>query len=142
MLRLIVQTKRKYKKKEKKNKADEETESDEEPTGGKTHKEDSEHQQDTEDETDEGNRTNTECDQDSDVSFLNDTDEDIDTAEVEEECIENTKKKSTKKTWEGDINQFLKPEETRGNDLKNSDTWIRAAKNHKKKKLKKDYVKV
>ena len=36
-----------------------------------------------------------------------------------------------RKRWEDDINQFLKPEETKetkGNDLKNNDTWMRVAK--------------
>ena len=35
------------------------------------------------------------------------------------------------KTCEDDINEFLKPEEmveTRGNDIKDNDTWIKAAK--------------
>ena len=90
MFRLIVQTKRKYKKKEAKNQADE-TKNDEESTSGKSQKEKGGSQQDTEDETDEGNSTNTECDQHSDASFLNDTDEDIDTAEVEEKWIEHIK---------------------------------------------------
>ena len=39
-----------------------------------------------------------------------------------------------KKRWEDDINQFLKPEEieeTRGNNLKSNDTWVRAAKDQK-----------
>ena len=40
MLRLIVQTKRKYKRKEKKDEAAEESESGEESKSGKTHKED------------------------------------------------------------------------------------------------------
>ena len=40
-------------------------------------------------------------------------------------------KASRRKRCEDDINQFLKPEETeetKGNDLKNNDTWIRVAK--------------
>ena len=41
-------------------------------------------------------------------------------------------KQSSGKTerWEDDINQFLKPEETeetKGNDLKNNDTWMQVA---------------
>ena len=35
-----------------------------------------------------------------------------------------------RKRWEDDINEFLKPEETeetKGNGLKNNDTWIRVA---------------
>ena len=38
-----------------------------------------------EDETDDGNSSNTDRDQDSDISFVNDTEEEIDTAEIEEE---------------------------------------------------------
>ena len=40
-----------------------------------------------------------------------------------------------RKRWEDDINQFLKPEETeetKGNDLKNNDTWIMVAKDQKR----------
>ena len=120
--------------------------------------------------------------------FINDTDEEIDTAQVEEEELIEYMKRSTKdaedkmraanipcwietqrtphsesrwakktatwnpglnieaeasrrlggpkKRWEDDINQFLKPEETvetRGNDLKNNDTSIKAAKDQKKR---------
>ena len=34
--------------------------------------------------TEEGNSSNTDCDQCSEVSFMGDTDEDIDTSEIEE----------------------------------------------------------
>ena len=37
-----------------------------------------------------------------------------------------------KKRWEDEANDFLKPdetEETKGNELKNSHTWIKIAKN-------------
>ena len=37
------------------------------------------------DETVEGSSSTTDCDQDSDVSFVNDTDEEIDTAEIDQE---------------------------------------------------------
>ena len=94
MLRLIVQTKRKDKKKDTKNKAYEETKSDDESTSGKIQKENGKSQQDTEDETDEGNNTNIECDQDRD------TDEDIETAEIEVEewidCIKMHKRRRRK----------------------------------------------
>ena len=47
----------------------------------------------SEDEAVEGSSSNTDCDQDSDVSFVNDTDEEIDTAEIEqEEWIEYIKR--------------------------------------------------
>ena len=39
-----------------------------------------------------------------------------------------------KKRWEDEINDFLKPEETeetKGNEIKNNDTWIKVAKNQK-----------
>ena len=39
----------------------------------------------SDDESAEGSSSNTDCDQDSDVSFMKDTDEEIDTAEIEEE---------------------------------------------------------
>ena len=49
-----------------------------------------------------------------------------------------------KKRWEDDINHFLKPEETdetKGNDLRNNDTWIWAAKDQKTwRHMEKDYV--
>ena len=73
ILRLIVQTKRKYKKKTQTSK----DEKDEE--GDKVN-----HRR-SDDETLECCSSNTDCDQDSDVSFMNDTDEEIDTAEIEEE---------------------------------------------------------
>ena len=73
ILRLIVQTKRKYKKKTQTSK----DEKDEE--GDKVN-----HIR-SDDETFECCSSNTDCDQDSDVSFMNDTDEEIDTAEIEEE---------------------------------------------------------
>ena len=44
-----------------------------------------ENQRSYENETDDGHSSNTNCDQDSDISFMNDTDEEIDTAEIEEE---------------------------------------------------------
>ena len=37
-----------------------------------------------------------------------------------------------KKRWEDEINDFLRPEETyetKGNDVRNNDTWIKIAKN-------------
>ena len=50
-----------------------------------------------------------------------------------------------RKRWEDDTNQFLKPEETeetKGNDLKNNDTWIMVAKDQKRlKETEKDCIK-
>ena len=63
MLRLIVQTKRKYKKK---------TQS-------------SKNEKDGEGEKENHRSSNTDCDQDSNVSFMKDTNEEIDAAEIEEE---------------------------------------------------------
>ena len=54
----------------------------------------------SEDETDDGNSSNTDCDQDSDISFMNDTDEEIDTAEIEEEDWINYMKRSTVEAME------------------------------------------
>ena len=67
LLRLVVQTKRKYKKKTQtsKNEKDEEREKECHGSSGE--------------ETVECSSSNTDCDQDSDVSFKNDTDEEIDT---------------------------------------------------------------
>ena len=48
-----------------------------------------------EEETDEGNDSNSDCDQDSDASFINDTDEEIDTVEIEEEDWIEYMKRST-----------------------------------------------
>ena len=39
----------------------------------------------SEEKTDDGNDSNSDCDQDSDASFINDADEEIDTAAIEEE---------------------------------------------------------
>ena len=50
--------------------------------GGKEHEE---NQGSSEDETEDGHSSNTNCDQDSDISFMKDTDEEIDTAVIEEE---------------------------------------------------------
>ena len=59
--------------------------------------EDKDSYQNSEEMTDEGRSSNTERDHDSDVSFMNDTDEELDTAEIEEEDrAEYTKKRSTK----------------------------------------------
>ena len=44
--------------------------------------------------------SNTDCDQDSEVSFMDDTGEDIDTAEIEEEDWIEYKKRSPKKDEE------------------------------------------
>ena len=85
MLRLIVQTKRKHKKRVKKSKEEKETMSDEEPLDEKKDNGDQDSHQDSEGETEEGYSSNTDCDKDSEVSLMNDTDEDIDTAEIEEE---------------------------------------------------------
>ena len=48
-------------------------------------KEDEENLRSYEHETDDGHSSNTNCDQDSDITFMSDTDEEIDTAEFEEE---------------------------------------------------------
>ena len=72
MLRLIIQTKRRYKKIGKRK--DETNETD-----------DTEDLGSTEDENEDGQSSNTHNDQDSDISFENDTDDEIDTTAIEEE---------------------------------------------------------
>ena len=81
MLRLIVQSKRKYKKKT-------QTSKNEKVGEGETV-----NLRSSDDETAEGSSSNTDCDQDSDVSFMKDTDGEMDTAEIEEvEWIEYVKR--------------------------------------------------
>ena len=50
-----------------------------------------------------------------------------------------------KKRWEDEINEFLKPEEsetTKGNEMKNDDTWIKVAKHRETwKAMESDYAK-
>ena len=84
MLRFIIQTKRKCKKIEKwKDKINE--------------NDDPENLGSTEDENEDGQSTNTCYDQDSDISFKNDTDEEIDTtANEEEEWVEYMKRAQMK----------------------------------------------
>ena len=72
MLRLIIQTKRRYKKIVKqKIKTNEENDTNDSSSTGE--------------ESEDGQSSNTHNDQDSDVSFENDTEEEIDTTEIEEE---------------------------------------------------------
>ena len=96
MLRLIVQTNRKYKpKKVKTNKKKEGTEK-----GNEEDKEDM-----TDKETEEGSEQNSNKDQDSDVSFQEEADEEIDATENEEDWIEYIKRstkealKKLRNTW-------------------------------------------
>ena len=37
-----------------------------------------------------------------------------------------------RKRWEHEINDFLKPEATKDNEIKNNDTWIKASKNRER----------
>ena len=62
--------------------------------------EEKENHRSSEDETDDGNSSNTDCDQDSDISFMNDTDEEIDTAEIEEGDWIDYMKRSTDEAME------------------------------------------
>ena len=73
MLRLIVQTKRKYKKTTQPSRNDEEKE------------EEKANHRSSDEETVDGSSSNTDCDQDRNISFMKDTDEQIDTGETEEE---------------------------------------------------------
>ena len=90
MLRLIVQTKRKYKpKKDAVNNMGE----------GIDKHADEENMYATDKETEEGSDQNSNKDQDSDVSFQEEVDEEIDATENEEDWIENIKR-STKEAEE------------------------------------------
>ena len=94
MLRLIIQTKRKYKKDSKqtfKNVIEEVGKPENERAG----KDDEENLGCSEDETEDGHISNTNCDQDRDISFMNDTDEETDTAVIEEEEWIEYMKRST-----------------------------------------------
>ena len=99
MLRLIIQTKRKKKRKtqvsneEKEEGVGRRAEKQEEKRDEKGMKEES--RGCSEEEAENGYDSNSVCDQDSDISFMNETDEEIDTGETEEEeCIEYMKKHS------------------------------------------------
>ena len=79
LLRLIVPTERKYKKKIQGRKEGKEVESDKKPENEKDEEEEKESHKISEDEIVEGSSSNTNCDLDND-SFMNDTDEEVDTA--------------------------------------------------------------
>ena len=63
-------------------------------------KEDEDYQGSSEDETEDGHSSITNCHQDSDISFMNDTDEEIDTTEIEEEDWIEYMKRSTEEAME------------------------------------------
>ena len=94
MLCLIIQTKRKYKKTQSKdeNKVTEEVGK---PKNEKDGKEDEENLGSSEVETEDVHNSNSNCDQDSDISFMNDNDEEIDTEVIEEEDWIEYMKRST-----------------------------------------------
>ena len=69
-------------------------------TGKKKDEEEKEYHGSSEDETADGNSSNTDCDQDSDISFMKDTDEEIDTADIEEEEWIDYMKRSTDEAME------------------------------------------
>ena len=99
MLRLIIHTKVKYKTKtlgRYENKVIEVGKPDKKKDG----EEEKENNGSSEDETDDGNSSTTDRDQDSDISFMNDTDEEIDTAEIEEEDWIEYIKRSTDEAME------------------------------------------
>ena len=86
MLRLIVQTRRKYKKTTQNSKEGKEPENGKQPKNEKGDDgEEKESNTSSEDETKEGSSSNTDYDQDSDVSIANDSDKEIDRAEIEQE---------------------------------------------------------
>ena len=85
MLRLIVQTWRKYKKRTQSSKEGKEPENDKQPESEKGDDEEGKESHSSEDESEEEVTPTRICDQDSDDSFANGTDEEIDTAEIEQE---------------------------------------------------------
>ena len=93
MLRLIVQTKRRYKVKTKKEK-----EKDERPADDEEKPKDGELHCVTDAETEEGSKQSSNCDQDRDVSFHEDTDEEIEKGEIEEEDWVEYIKRSIKRS--------------------------------------------
>ena len=72
------------------------TRSDEEPINDENAEEKDDCRQNSEGETEGGHSSTTDCDQDSEVSFVGDTDEDIDTTEIEEENWIEHMKRSTR----------------------------------------------
>ena len=84
MLRLIVQTKRKYKPKKKLQRAKKDEGTDKMEVG--------ENEGTTDKETEKGSEQNSNKDQDSDVSFQEEVDEEIDATEHEEDWIEYIKR--------------------------------------------------
>ena len=84
VLRLIVQNKeRKYKKKTQPSRSEEDEE------------EEKANHRSSDEETAEGSSSNTDCDQDSDISVMENTDEEIDTGEMDEEGWKEYMKRST-----------------------------------------------
>ena len=88
MLRLNVQTERKYKEKSGR------------PENDADNPEDKEDHRNSDNETEKGSASNTDCDQDSDVSFLDDNEEEIDRMEIEEEDWVENVKRSTREAEE------------------------------------------
>ena len=82
MLRLIIQTKRRYKKKTR-------------GKNGKKVKNDTQELSSTEDENGDGQSSDTHNDQDSNISVENDTDDEMDRTEIEEENWFDYRKRST-----------------------------------------------
>ena len=68
------------------------TRNDEEPTNDENAEEKDECSKNSEGETEEGNSSNTDCDQDSEIPFTGDTDVVIDITEIEEDWIEYMKR--------------------------------------------------
>ena len=87
MLRLVIQTKRRYKKiVKRKDETNEEKDTNDLSSTG--------------DGSEDGQSSNTHNDQDCDVSFENDTDEEIDVTEIEEEDWIEYKRRSTNDAME------------------------------------------
>ena len=97
----------------------------------------------SEDETDDGNSSDTDRDQDSDISFMNDTNEEIDTAAIEQEDWTDYMKRSRdeamerrpRRRWEDEVTDFFRSERTEdviNNVERNNREWIKTANDQKK----------
>ena len=95
ILRLIIQTKRRYKKiVKRKDETNEEKDTNDMSNTG--------------DESEDGQSSNTHKDQNSDVSFENDTEEEIDTTDIEEEDWIEYMKRSTDEAMEKMENAMIR----------------------------------
>ena len=101
MLRLIIQTKRRFKKRLEAKMRTKRKRKWVNLKRWRMDKEDEENQRSSENQTDDGHSSNTDCYQCSDISFMNDIDEETDTAEIKEEDWIEYMKRSTDEAMHG-----------------------------------------